>query len=1232
MGSSASTGAQGPDAAHDDQNTTNMTPADVNTAAAELEAFKQTWEKQFVVAVGELECVSSGYTSFADYNDIAETLKKICREVRKERTGGNTHTPASSPYLRNVTLFSYIKMIAEHMPCVATFVRNAPRYMVIESIMGSIAGLQRDTLETSIAPTSLEVMSARAEDNFKQLLEKTVPYLHRSVRVMPISIIGNKNNYFAPSEPILAPYISRNTMKNNKVDFFVSLKDRIEMLNRSKSFRSEKDILQSMKFISGFISDMLSCFSLRIIFYVAKHIRAKRREIGDGVALGGRMVLKGLEEHALKLCHGFEDLAKPLFKEMRRQYPHIFVNSDYLVHWSETDGWPPSLTVIMNILIKMLFLFAGGSKSIAADDLRPNEQNDSPPTPQVGSQMSRGRKSMESDRNSYTTSKTILTEDLALASSLRIEAIGWTTIIIKLFRSSSGIFNGRNSSDAVVCSNVLRTMYQFMGVLPFGSFCPAEMVRWIEIFPLYTLREEEMHTMLQLYCQIAEQETQILRPIDCFNVFDSLTRSFQEKAPEVRKRSKESMISDLIVPGFEGDLHEVNSDIQWRRHCRLLYNIFATECVSTTKLPLDITDTVKVEMRKEILGNLLSSELEVLKTGISASRMGLYSRKTGARIRWENVENVRNLRHGDALKLIALSNESATKSVENSTVFCGSSKPNNSNDNGSGLDISITSGKIHLPSSSVPPGTTPPGEIHLEWTISWACKLDKQEYLVVFDSEEPFPSDVVITSVKLLGRNTPIFNEIENRDFAWTNSKYVFHRDNSTTRSIPFMLGWLLGNSFNNEVQLQIPMAPLAFRMMRRMIREKDLLADWNIRPADLMLVSQELFDQLKHLDGKHLQNVMEHVGNQNDVTDAKRLIGFALRRACDSLLMNVRNDPESSVAFWEEVARGLEATPVANSPLLDSCCSRIVRNVLCGKSLGNEYRKDGFRWEDHFVFLCSPELGRKSYADDLRKAVIQCLNKHFVGDAAREVLLFLIGEPRLPSSPLTECVILKFPDKKNIKKGNRTIRMLPAGWPGHYILELPFYMKYVLRGPRKLNHPATEIPTSMSLQENKTEEPKGSADFAEELCKQLHEAVKTVKPYPNLNFILQQFNDDEPASVSSRRKTSAPGVPATRKTSEGSVLEPSTVTPTLESIATITDESLFGRVGETKEKYLPINFSLVNGRKGKDITEFGDNTLGTWGESEDGSRNTTTCLEDLEPDAVVEIISKPPRFLLQRR
>ncbi|ORC86086.1 uncharacterized protein TM35_000301260 [Trypanosoma theileri] len=1265
MGASASSGARGYDALQYSSNTTAVT-ANSNSISAEIETFKQSWEKQFVAVVGELECVSSGYTSFADYNDIAETIKKICKEIKKDITAGNSRTSVTSTYVHNMTLFSFFRMAAEHIPYVASLVKNAPRYLVLERIMDNVAGLQRDTLESCISLASLETMSVKADESFQQLLENMVPYLHNCVRVMPISIIGNKNNYFAPSEPILASYIARNAMKNNRVDFFVSLKDRIEMLNRSKSFHSEKDIVQAMRFISGFISDMLSCFSLRLIFHVSRYIRVKRKELGDAAVLGGRMLLKGLEEHALKLCNGFEQLAGSFFKEFRRHYPHIFVNSDYLVHWSETDGHPPSLTVIMNILLKMLFLFAGGSKSIAADDRRDNLQdNESVSTAQTESQKLAARKTKEWKENRMGANS-LLTEDLALASALRVEAIGWTTVIIKLFRSSTGVFQGRNSSDAVICSNVLRIMYQFMGVLPFGSFCPADMGRWMEIFPLYTLREEEIHTMLQLYCQITVQETHILRPIDCFNVFDSLTKSIHKKVPQIRKRSKTGLVSDVIVPEFDGDVLEVNSDIQWKRHCRLLYAIFATECMSLTKLPVDITDGVKMEMREQMLGNLSPSELQILKSELSDARMQLYAEKTGAILRWEHEDHVRSIRHGDVFKLTALPTDSILKSSENSTILRESSETNNQNGVKGDLGASLSSAKLPMSSLAVPQhaafqlgevsssdkgekDSTHTEKIYFEWSVIWACQINEREHVVIFDTVEAFPSDVAIISITLLGRNIPIFLEIENRDFAWTNSKYMFNRDASASRSIPFILGWLLGSCFTNEVQLQLPIAPLAFRMMRRVIKQQDVLADWYIRPADLMLISQELYEQLKNLDGKHLQNVMDHVAGQSDVSDAKRVLALSLRRACDTLILNIRNDTDMSIAFWEEVARGLEATPVAHSPLLETCCARIVRHVLCGKTLGNEYRKEGFRWEDHFVFLCGPELARRIYADDVRNIVIESLNKHFTGDEAQQVLLFLTGEPRLPPTPFSECFVLTFALEKSLRKEGNIIRILPGNWAGHYIFELPHYMRSLLRGSRRISHVATESPSMSSLHETKPDLMQELAEFQEVFIKQLRDAIKTLKPYPDMSRVLQPFTEEKTkpllnvsASIPSPGRTSITNIvspPSTRRTSEETSRSPrpngSTPQSNLHSMTNMGNEHFFTRIAASHERdgiVLPVSFSFANETREKGASESTENIGVTWGGSEEGSRNTTTCVENLEAENGVEIISKPPRFLVNRR
>lgn len=1037
--------------------------------SSRVRSFRRGWERQFHMPDGELECMLSGYATYAEFVFVCETARRICEIVPYDEKARFEMERHDGPFVRctqprREMMQPFFDVVVRYVPFVASMQRDAPLSMVVERVMCSVAGETCDVLGACTSFETLEKMSAELDSAFQDILKDTLPQIRSCVRALSPDIITMKNNYFASSEPILAPYISYPIGKGCRDEFFVSLEKRAKMLRLDCDANMTGNFLGMMASISRLVSEILFAFLLRSLFHMARFIHGERkekewenqRENGDNMSTleakedDLRREEEKFEAYTSKICGEFELLAKEELVKCRRYYPHVFVLGGFLVPWEENEERPPTATVLASLLLKIMHLFAGGLKSIAADDMQYNTHDEDVATRFRTKPSQSISCELQSTKNNFSLKEQCVTDDVALASCMSVTVCGWVTMIVKLFGVSP--LKQGDHVTAVSCAAVLRVLYQYMGVLPFGSFCPKSILQWIDIFPLYTLEEHEMRTMLQLYARVAERETCVLRPIDGKDFFRSLSRIMRNVEGTVAKRAKSKLVADVIVPLFQ-DEPQGSFDVgSLRRRRGRLYDLFATSCLSVTQPTIDITKTVQLQVRNKLLTTLSPSLFQRMSDEFSGLRMETYGVKTGALLRWSSAEDLRELRRGDILCVEAKVSLDSLLDMRESAACSAAS-----NSVGT-LCLQSLSGPVMMSRSSMLVHLLQETNVVVEssdedncaiiefrWVVSWVYQSGQDEHIVLFEGNMEVPPELELQSVKLVVHFVPPF-EAHGSGHVWTNPHFPYEPKNSRWGSFPFALGWLLGNSIGNDMLLRLPIAPLAFRLLRRLVKYNVSLQEaGQLHPCVLNLLDHKFRRQVEDIQDDKLEVLVQHILSTSRGKAAKDVQTLAATHATRALLMNIDNNVEKSLAFWGEVAEGLRLTPLGHSPLLNNCCARVVRNVLCGTTRGDEFDEAGFYWERHFVFLCAPELDKLPYGRSVLHAMVNCLNANFTGGKARDLLMFFTGRSYLPPTPLTECIFLTFVPAQNTcdESGasnffhDASLRMLPPLWPGHYALEI---------------------------------------------------------------------------------------------------------------------------------------------------------------------------------------------------
>ncbi|RNE99567.1 uncharacterized protein Tco025E_08976 [Trypanosoma conorhini] len=1042
-----------------------------------VEALRE-WKERLRTSPGTLECMASGYISFAEYQRIGVTFKQLadCFNARAVSPGQSRTTNMTS--IQSIPdvdpLQATIDVVKEHMSFVSYLSKSAPFHVMLEIIMCSAAGLSCDALDTYTSPKMLDEMCAEIDKSLHNTLKATVFRLKGCLDVLPVDIVSTKNNYYNCSEPILAPFISCLATTSRKFEFFVSLEERVKMLSGVKSFRSAEELIEAVRSISSFLSDILACFTLRVLLHIARFIhtapelveddeevddKTKKKDTANDVELD----LSGLEEHVIGVCRDFEKLPGDDFTKCRRHYPHVFAFGDYFLQWTESEGRPPTIAVVTNTLLKHMLLFAGGLRSIAADErvFRLKRIKDDDDVLNATSSSSRQPHVPALGAPVSGSNGASLPDDVSLNSALRVDVVSWATVIVKVLRLSSDVRDPTEAvTDAVTCANVLRTLYQYMGLLPFGAFCPRNILRWIEIFPLYTLNEEAIRTILFLYSRVAEQETRIIRPIDRSDALRSVMRTVKAFERGIVRNASAKVVADVIVPEFDSE-NPASSNNEFRRsRCGMMYELFTENCVSKMRPPVDITECAKLNVVPELFAHIPPYLLSKVADVLSTAQIMEHASKTGALLQWSSATHLRDLQQGDVLYVEAVveteetegkrkksARQRAANGARSFRTALHDTMPQNL------PTFQLGNNKKDRSATNLGRGSTE--KVTYRWAIAWALQVRDDEHLIIFNGNVEVPPGFSPTSVNLVGHCVPLFIKPNSEEVLWTNPGFAYHPDNTRVQSLPFTIGWLLGNSVVNEVPFGIRLAPLAFHLIGFVLNLHASLKELPEELGNFTLVYEELFTRSGEISKAQMTANFELFFDPNAPAEPQDGVSSPTFSVAN-ILMNLGKNNANSLIFWDEVARGFKYTALGHSPLLKSCCSRVVQNVLCGLSSVEDIYKGTFVWESYFVFLPSPQLADLPYADHVVRTLRKCLKDDFIGEEVRRLLMFFTGQSRLPATPLTECIIMTFSSTKkpcapHEREGegvdDSSLQMLPMLWQGHHVLQLPSSLELILIG-----------------------------------------------------------------------------------------------------------------------------------------------------------------------------------------
>ncbi|RNF06276.1 hypothetical protein TraAM80_04153 [Trypanosoma rangeli] len=1036
------------------------------------------WKKRHRTSPGTLECMASGYTSLAEYQRIGVTFKQLVDRLNARRTYSQqmwTSDMNSVQLLLDTSpLQVTLDVVKENMPFLFYSSKSVPFNVMLEIILSSAAGLSCGALSTYTSLKMLDEMCYEIDKSLSTTLKSTVACLKECLDLFPVDIVSAKNDYYNCSEPILAPFISCLAATSRKFNFFVSLEERVKMLSDVKSFSSPEELINAIRCISSLISELLACFTFRVLLHIARFIHAvpglrktdEERDNGankksslNGVGLD----LRGLAEHVISVCKGFEKLPGDGFTNCRRHYPHVFAFSDYFLQWTESEGRPPTITVVVNALLKQMFLFAGGLRSIAADEKvfrLKSLQGDNALNKHSLRLKQPNMPAMST--SAYRSNDALLTEDILLTSALRVDVVSWATVIVKLLRLPSDVRGPTDTvTNAVMGANILRTLYQYMGLLPFGAFCPRNILRWIDIFPLYTLNEEAIRTILFLYSRVAEQETRIMRPIDRSDALRSVMRAVKGIERAVVRNATTKVVADIIVPEFDSET-PLSSDNDFQRsRCGMMYESLTENCISKMRPPVDITDCAKLTFIPQLLAHVSPYILSKVADVLSAAQIMELASRAGALVRWSSAANLKDPQKGDVLYVEALveagQGDGKRKNIARQNATNEPSLPQSAFGDpiSRSMRDSFTS-TLHKNRSSKNLVKNTSGKVTYRWAIIWSLQVRDDEHVIIFGGNVEIPSGFSPISINLVGHCVPLFIRPGSEEVFWTNPDFEYNLDNVRLHLLPFTIGWLLGNGVANEVPFGIRIAPLAFHFIAFVLNFNASLKELPEEMGNLTLVYEDLFTQFKEINKTRMGRMFDDFSD--DGTSAETHDSPSPTDLVANIIMNLDKDKANSLRFWDEVARGFKFTALGHSPLLKNCCSRVVQNVLCGLSSVDETYKGGFGWENYFVFLPLPQLADLPYGDHVARIMRKCLKDDFVGEEVRRLLMFFTGQSRLPASPLTNCIFLIFEPAsvlpadgghKSDVTDNSSLQMLPMLWQGHHVLELPSSLEAVLVGSR---------------------------------------------------------------------------------------------------------------------------------------------------------------------------------------
>lgn len=400
----------------------------------------------------------------------------------------------------------------------------------------------------------------------KETAHLTYSYFKVLSETLPLDINSRFNsNYLLPTVPVVAPFVGCGLHTRRSKEFFVSMKDRISILEHCNSFTSPETMLLAISQLSNLASHMMSSFALGAVLACTR----RWRELLENSATFPDHTDIEMEKFATIYCGVYDLQSERSFPALRKQFPNVFIASSYCIK-EEEGGRPPILTVLMSILLKLLFLFSGGLESIRADDrrtaahalkkehLRRTKQGERPLEASILQPSTMGTSMALSESNTLRSGGRAggegraLTDDIALAAALHIRSVTQIVYAGALF------MDGPLSVDCTFkeslqiargCAKVWRVLFQVAGLLPFGLSCPAEMKEWLPLFPFYSISDGSKRIMLRVYSKVAVTQVPLpLSPICHENALSSTMALIHKVVMERETREAASSTVTTISP------------------------------------------------------------------------------------------------------------------------------------------------------------------------------------------------------------------------------------------------------------------------------------------------------------------------------------------------------------------------------------------------------------------------------------------------------------------------------------------------------------------------------------------------------------------------------------------------------------------------------------------------------------------------------------------------------------
>ncbi|KAG5509590.1 hypothetical protein JKF63_06295 [Porcisia hertigi] len=221
--------------------------------------------------------------------------------------------------------------------------------------------------ETLASKVREDALTAMGEDLVQLLTDTkdiTLYYMSIFADSMPLNIFSRlKHKYLSPSSAIVENYVGCGLYTRRAKEFFVSLTERVALLREHKSFTTPQELLLAICQLSTLASQIMSSFAIGAVLGCV----SRWRELLESGHTKSDEATVMMEQFVTSYCTGYDILMNEAFPAVRRQYPNVFLACLFT---TEDGGMPPMLTVEVSMLMKLIFLLAGGLGSIRADDRR----------------------------------------------------------------------------------------------------------------------------------------------------------------------------------------------------------------------------------------------------------------------------------------------------------------------------------------------------------------------------------------------------------------------------------------------------------------------------------------------------------------------------------------------------------------------------------------------------------------------------------------------------------------------------------------------------------------------------------------------------------------------------------------------------------------------------------------------------------------------------------------------